>query len=58
VIPTGSGGTKRTKLLPKIYLVRALRVICDLVGGQIGLEKVVDDGNLTAFIIRYRLENN
>jgi hypothetical protein len=29
-------------------------VICDLVGGQIGLKKVVDDGNLTYFIIRYR----
>jgi hypothetical protein len=29
-------------------------VICNFVGGQIGLKKVVDDGNLTAFIIRYR----
>jgi hypothetical protein len=29
-------------------------VIHDLVGGQIGLEKVVDDGNLMYFIIRYR----
>jgi hypothetical protein len=29
-------------------------VICDLVGGQIGLKKVVDDGNLMYFIIRYR----
>jgi hypothetical protein len=26
----------------------------DLIGGQIGPEKIVDDGNLTAFIIRYR----
>jgi hypothetical protein len=29
----------------------ALVVTCDLVGGQIGLKKVVDDGNLTYFII-------
>jgi hypothetical protein len=28
-------------------------VICDLVGGQIGLKKLVDDENLTAFIIIY-----
>jgi hypothetical protein len=32
----------------------ALVVICNLVGGQIGLKKVVDDENLTYFIIRYR----
>jgi hypothetical protein len=31
-------------------------VIFILVGGQIGLKKVVDDGNLTVFIIRYRLD--
>jgi hypothetical protein len=36
------------------FLAVAIDVIYDLVGGQIGLEKVVDDGNLTAFIIRYR----
>jgi hypothetical protein len=30
-------------------------VICGLVGGQNGLKKLVDDGNLTYFIIRYRL---
>jgi hypothetical protein len=29
-------------------------VIYDLVGGQIGTKKVVDDENLTAFIIKYR----
>jgi hypothetical protein len=29
-------------------------LICGFVGGQIGLKKLVDDGNLTAFIIRYR----
>jgi hypothetical protein len=29
-------------------------VICNLVEGQIGLKKVIDDGNLTYFIIRYR----
>jgi hypothetical protein len=37
------------------HLSMILMVICILMGGQIGLKKVVDDGNLTAFIIRYRL---
>jgi hypothetical protein len=31
-----------------------LVVICCFVGGQIGPKKVVDDGNLIDFIIRYR----
>jgi hypothetical protein len=29
-------------------------VMCIVVEGQIGLDKVVDDENLSAFIIRYR----
>jgi hypothetical protein len=29
-------------------------VMCIVVKGQIGLDKVVDDENLSAFIIRYR----
>jgi hypothetical protein len=41
-------------LAETFFLVVARGVICDLVGGQIGPEKVVDDRNLTAFIIRYR----
>jgi hypothetical protein len=39
------------------HLPVALVVICSLVGGHIGPKKVVDDGNLTTFIIRYRLGN-
>jgi hypothetical protein len=33
------------------YLQVAERVICIFVGGQISSKKVVDDGNLIAFII-------
>jgi hypothetical protein len=36
------------------YLRMLLVVIYDLVGGQISPKNMVDDGNLTAFIIRYR----
>jgi hypothetical protein len=32
-------------------------VICGLVEGQNGLKNMVDDENLTAFIIRYRCQN-
>jgi hypothetical protein len=46
--------TLRTLLLGIFNLWVALVVICDLVEGQIGPKKVVDDGNLTYFIIRYR----
>jgi hypothetical protein len=38
------------------HLWMALRVIYSFVGGQIGPKKVVGDGNLTYFIIRYRYE--
>jgi hypothetical protein len=41
---------------PFFLLPVALLVICDLVRGQIGPKKVVDDGNLTDFIIRYRYQ--
>jgi hypothetical protein len=42
------------KVEPFFYLDVALVVICILVGGQISPKKIVDDGNLTYFIIRYR----
>jgi hypothetical protein len=42
--------TKRFFNLPVVQ-----GVIYDLVRGQISLKKLVDDGNLTAFIIMYRL---
>jgi hypothetical protein len=38
----------------EIDLSVALGVLCNMVGGKIGPKKVVDDGNLIAFIIRYR----
>jgi hypothetical protein len=33
-------------------------IICDLVGGQFSLKKLIDNGKLTVFIIRYGLVAN